>query len=121
MLEDLIALFHLVRPFVGALFCLAGAALCVIGTVGVLRFPDFYTRLHAASVTDTAGVSALLFGMALLAPNWLVVAKLGAIWVFVFLTSPTASHAIANAAHVAGLEPLIGRKRIAGDKPAGEA
>jgi len=98
------------RPILGGVFCVLGAVLTLIGTVGVLRFPDFYTRLHAASVTDTAGASFLLIGMAILAPNWLVLMKLAAIWVFLFLTSPTASHAIANAAHVAGLEPLIGRQ-----------
>ncbi|MEL6955629.1 MAG: monovalent cation/H(+) antiporter subunit G [Pseudomonadota bacterium] len=98
------------RPFLGGALCVIGAISTLIGTVGVLRFPDFYTRLHAASVTDTAGASFLLIGMAVLAPHWLVLAKLVAIWVFLFLTSPTASHAIANAAHVAGLEPLIGRQ-----------
>ena len=109
MINDVLEIFHQVRPWLGGAFCLLGAILAVIGTVGVLRFPDFYTRLHAASVTDTGGVTALLVGMALMAPSWLVLAKIGAIWVFVFLTSPTASHAIANAAHVAGLQPLIGR------------
>ena len=109
MLSDAIAVFDLVRPWLGGLFCLIGAILAVIGTVGVLRFPDFYTRLHAASVTDTAGATALLVGMALMAPGWIVVAKVAAIWVFLFLTGPTASHAIANAAYVAGLQPLIGR------------
>ncbi|MCI4645839.1 MAG: monovalent cation/H(+) antiporter subunit G [Hyphomonadaceae bacterium] len=109
MLTDAIEFFHLVRPWLGGAFCLLGAVLTVIGTAGVLRFPDFYTRLHAASITDTAGATALLIGMGLMAPGWVVVAKVAAIWVFLFLTSPTASHAIANAAHVAGLEPLIGR------------
>lgn len=109
MLSDAIEIFHLVRPWLGGAFCLVGAILAVIGTVGVLRFPDFYTRLHAASITDTAGATALLVGMALMAPGWVVVAKVAVIWVFLFLTGPTASHAIANAAHVAGLEPLIGR------------
>lgn len=109
MLSDLLEFIHLIRPWLGGAFCLLGAVLAGIGTVGVLRFPDFYTRLHAASITDTAGVTVLLIGMALMAPGWVVVAKIAAIWVFIFLTSPTASHAIANAAHVAGLEPLIGR------------
>ncbi len=110
-LAPLLYAFEVARPGIGGLLCLAGACLSVIGTVGVLRFPDFYTRLHAASVTDTSGATLLLVGMAFLAPTWLVVAKLAAIWLFLFLTGPTASHALANAAFKAGLQPLIGRDR----------
>lgn len=102
------AYWEIVRYPVGAALCLAGGLLCVIGTAGVLRFPDFYTRLHAASVTDTSGATLVLLGMALLAPEWIVVSKLVAIFVFMYLTSPAASHAVANAAHTAGLQPLIG-------------
>ena len=47
-------------------------------------------------------------GMLLLSPGWLISVKLIAVWLFVYLTSPTAGHAVANAAHIAGLEPLIG-------------
>ena len=97
------------RPALGSALLLIGAVLAVIGTVGVLRFPDFYTRLHAASVTDTAAATLALLGMALLAPSFAVVFKLAVVWLFLFLTGPTSSHAIANAAHVAGLQPLIGR------------
>ncbi len=93
----------------GGFLCLAGALLCLVGTVGVLRFPDIYTRLHAASITDTSGAALVLIGMMLLSPGWLVVSKLFAICVFLFLTSPTASHALANAAHTAGVQPIIGR------------
>lgn len=108
MLEAALDIWFSARPLIGGLLCFLGAVLTLTGTVGVLRFPDFYTRLHAASVTDTAGAAFLLIGMAVLAPHWLVLTKLAAIGLFLFLTSPTASHAIANAAHVAGLEPLIG-------------
>ena len=97
------------RPALGSALLLIGAVLAIIGTVCVLRFPDFYTRLHAASVTDTAAATLALLGMALLAPSFAVVFKLGVVWLFLFLTGPTSSHAIANAAHVAGLQPLLGR------------
>lgn len=109
MLAGLLDLFHMVRPTLGATLMLVGGLLTLVGTVGVLRFPDFYTRLHAASVTDTSGATLALLGMALLAPGPVVVFKLAIVWVFLFLTGPTSSHAVANAAHVAGLEPLIGR------------
>ncbi|MEM5517967.1 monovalent cation/H(+) antiporter subunit G [Henriciella sp. AS95] len=99
-----------IKPILGAFLCLVGAVLAIIGTVGVLRFPDFYTRLHAASIIDTGSATILIVGMALLAPTWLVVFKLAAIWLFLFLTGPTGSHALANAAHTAGLQPVIGRR-----------
>ena len=103
------AFWEIVRFPAGGFLCLVGALLCLVGTIGVLRFPDVYTRLHAASITDTSGATLVLIGMAFLAPHWLVVTKLGAIFVFLFLTSPTASHALANAAHTAGVQPIIGR------------
>ena len=108
-LANLHQFFELVRYPAGSALCLAGAILCVIGTIGVMRFPDFYTRMHAASITDTSGGTVILVGMALMAPDWAVVVKLGVIFWLMFLTSPTASHAVANAAHTAGLQPLIGR------------
>lgn len=98
-----------VKPMLGAFLCLAGGVLAIIGTVGVLRFPDLYTRLHAASVTDTGAFSLAILGMLLLSPDWLVAIKLLAVWTFLFITGPASSHALANAAHVAGLQPLIGR------------
>lgn len=109
ILVNLHQFFELVRYPAGSALCLAGAILCVIGTIGVMRFPDFYTRMHAASITDTSGAAVILFGMALMAPAWVVVVKLGVIFWLLFLTSPAASHAVANAAHTAGLQPLIGR------------
>lgn len=96
------------RFVLGGFICLAGALICVIGTIGVLRFPDFYTRLHAASITDTSGAGLVLLGMALMAPDWLVLVKLFCMLGFLMLTSVTGSHALANAAHTAGLQPKIG-------------
>ena len=100
--------WDMVRLPLGGAFCLFGALLCIAGTVGVLRFPDIYTRLHAASVTDTGGAGFLLLGMALMAPGWLVLVKVVCILVFLVLTSVTASHALANAAHSSGVQPKIG-------------
>ncbi|MEZ5947068.1 MAG: monovalent cation/H(+) antiporter subunit G [Hyphomonas sp.] len=116
LLNQLALVWETVRFPLGAFFCLAGALLCIVGTVGVLRFPDIYTRLHAASITDTSGAGLVLLGMALIAPGWLVVAKVIAIGLFLFLTSPTASHALANAAHTAGVQPIIGRVGQADDE-----
>ena len=86
----------------------AGALFVVIGAVGLVRLPDFYTRLHPAGVTDTLGVGLLLAGMALQAGWSLVAVKLGLIFLFLMLTSPTASHATARAALAADLAPWLG-------------
>ena len=106
---ELLDILNAIRAPLGSALLLTGAVLAVIGTIGVLRFPDLYTRLHAASVTDTAAVTLAVAGMVLLAPSLAVVIKLAVIWLFIFLTGPTSSHALANAAHTAGVEPLIGR------------
>lgn len=100
--------FEASRYMIGATLCLVGAFLAIVGTVGVLRFPDFYTRLHAASVTDTSAAMSMILGMALMSEHWMVLVKLVVIWLFLLLTGPTSSHAVANGAHTAGLEPLIG-------------
>ncbi len=97
-----------VRFPLGAFSCLLGGLLCIVSAIGVLRFPDFYTRVHAASVTDTASAGLILLGMALMAPSWIILVKLLCIFIFLFLTSPAAAHALVNAAHVAGLQPRIG-------------
>lgn len=84
---------------------LAGALLGVVGGVGIHRFPDFYTRLHAVGITDTLCAALFLFGLGLQAGLSLASFKLFLIFVFLFFTSPTASHALANAAQHGGLKP----------------
>lgn len=86
---------------------LAGAVFCVIGALGMIRMPDFYTRVHAASVTDTAGAGLLLFGMMLQAGFTLITVKLIIIGLLIFFTSPTATHALCKAALTRGLKPLL--------------
>ena len=84
---------------------LSGSFFAIIGAVGIYRFPDFWARLHAASISDSAGVILLLLGMALQAGLTLVTVKLLLIGVFLFITGPTTTHATANAALVSGLRP----------------
>lgn len=88
----------------------SGAAFCLIGALGLLRMPDFYTRMHAASVTDTLGAGLLLLGMMLQAGANLVAVKLAFIGILLFFTSPTATHALARAARVRGVQPLLREK-----------
>ena len=83
----------------------AGSFFVIIGAVGILRFPDFWSRLHAASVTESAGMILLLIGMALQTGWTLIAFKLGVIGIFMLITGPTSTHAVANAALVSGLPP----------------
>jgi multicomponent Na+:H+ antiporter subunit G len=85
----------------------AGGIFCMIGALGLLRMPDFYTRMHAASVIETLGAGLLLLGMMLQAGLTLVTVKLVFIGVLVFFVSPTATHALARAAHLRGVEPEL--------------
>ena len=81
----------------------AGSIFILVGSLGLVRLPDFYTRMHAAGVTDTLGAELLLLGMMLQAGLSLVTLKLVLISLFIFFTSPTSTHAVANAARVMGL------------------
>ena len=101
---------------IGAGLALAGGLLAVIGSIGVLRFPDLYTRLHAASITDTGAATLLLFGLALMAGVSQEALKLIIAWAFIMLTSPTATHALANAAWSSGHKPLFGAFSIMSGK-----
>ena len=87
------------------IFIVTGGAFSIIGAVGQLRFPDFWSRLHAASVSDSAGVILLIIGMILQSGPTLITFKLIAIGVFLFMTGATATHSVANAALVSGLKP----------------
>jgi multicomponent Na+:H+ antiporter subunit G len=75
-----------------------GILFLVLGAVGLIRFPDFYTRLHAAGKCDTLGSMLIVSGLALYDGFSLTSVKIIAIAVFIFLTSPTATHAILRAA-----------------------
>ncbi len=96
-----------------ALFLIGGAAV-VVGALGIVRFPDFYTRLHGAGVTDTAGAELMIFAMMLQAfspeygNSWAIFFKLLFIAVFLGFTSPVATHAIAHAAWMTGFRPMEG-------------
>lgn len=100
--------------WLAGLFLLLGGFFCVVGGIGLLRMPDFYTRMHAASVTETLGVGFLLLGLMLLAGWTLIAVKLLMIGVLIFFVSPTASHALAKAALLRGIKPLLFKS---GDAP----
>jgi len=96
----------------------AGGAFVLIGGIGVVRMPSFYTRMHAMSLTDTMGAVLVLFGIMLQAGFTLAALKLVAILLFLLFTGPTAANALASSALLSGLRPGTDGKIAATDKPA---
>ena len=94
-----------------------GGFFCCVGAVGLLRMPDFYTRMHAASVIDTLGAGLILIGLALQAGWTLVTVKLLMVGLLIFFASPTATHALARAAMARGLKPLLAQPENSSSKP----
>ena len=86
----------------------SGGAFCVVGGIGLLRMPDFYTRVHAASVTETLGVGLILAGLMFQSGFTLVTLKLAIIGLLVVFTSPVATNALTKAGMTRGIEPLLG-------------
>lgn len=91
-----------------------GGVFCVIGAVGLIRMPDFFTRMHAASVIETLGAGPILLGLMLQAGFTLNTLKLLVLGLLLFFASPTATHALARAAMARGLQP-----ELAPDPPSG--
>lgn len=87
-----------------------GGFMCFSGGVGIHRFPDFFSRMQAASITDTLGSALILIGLAI-QTDWqlTVLVKLALILLFILFTTPTASHALAKAALHGGLRPMLGK------------
>jgi len=86
-------------------FIVSGSIFVIVGAFGTVRFPDFWSRLHAASITDSAGMILLMTGMCIQSGFTLVTVKLIIIGIFLFITGPTSTHAVANAALVSGARP----------------
>jgi multicomponent Na+:H+ antiporter subunit G len=89
---------------VASWICLvAGSMFCLIGGIGMLRLPDFYTRGHAAGVTDTLGAGLILLGLMFQAGFALITVKLAMVLFFLYVTSPTSTHALFKSAYAGGL------------------
>ena len=86
---------------------LIGSGFILTGGIGALRLPDLYTRMHAASLTDSMATILILGGLMLQSGLTLATVKIFAILVFLMLTGPTASYALANAAFLSGLKPEL--------------
>jgi multicomponent Na+:H+ antiporter subunit G len=87
-----------------ALLIITGAFFFLAGTVGLIRFPDVYTRLHALTKADNVGLGLLVAGLALQAESWTEVGKLILIWLLVLLAGASVAYLIANAAIKNGIK-----------------
>lgn len=90
---------------VAAVMLVSGGLFGLVGGIGLLRFPDFYTRLHAAGITDTLCALLVLLGLVVSVGWGVLMLKLVIILLFLLFTSPTATHALARAAVADDLAP----------------
>jgi multicomponent Na+:H+ antiporter subunit G len=97
-----------VSTVLAIILVLGGTFFMLVGSIGLIRFPDFYTRAHASGKVDTLGILMFLSGLAVFQGVSLNAAKLALIIVFVLLTSPVATHALARSALLFGLRPRYG-------------
>jgi len=86
---------------------LLGSFFCIVGGLGLIRLPDFYSRMHGGGITDTLGAGLVLVGLMIQGGLSLVTVKLILILFFALMASPTATHAVAKAAFSSGLKPQI--------------
>jgi len=86
----------------------AGSLFAMTGGLGLLRLPDFFSRLHGGGITDTMGAGLILSGLMLQSGISQATFKLLLILLFLFITSPTSAHALAQSALAHGVRPLLG-------------
>ena len=97
--------------FLTALLLISGVFFLTAGTIGYLRLPDFFTRMHAIGKSDTLGALLSLLGVACLAGWSLLALKFTLIALFIFIANPTATHAISRAGLLSGLIPWTRKAR----------
>lgn len=107
----------MITNILGIASVIVGAFFLLTGGIGLIRFPDFYSRNHATGKSDTLGIMLVIFGLMLIEGFTLNSAKLLFALIFVFLTNPTGTHALANAALHSGLKPWFREDKRKEDGP----
>jgi len=100
---------------ISCLFLLAGAFFSMVGGIGIVRLPEFYSRMHSAGITDTLGAGFIIIGLVLQAGFSLVAFKLVVIWFFLTITSPSSCHALARSAMNRHLMPVLDQEPESGE------
>ena len=96
------------------LFIALGVIALLIGSLGLVRLPDLFSRTHAVGMMDTAGAGFIILGLIIHEGFTLVSVKLALVGIFLFFTSPIATHAVAQVAYRAGLKPVLEEDRTVG-------
>ncbi len=96
---------ELLANILGVLFVLGGALFMLVGSIGIVRFPDVYCRAHAATKVDTLGIMLFILGIAFFTGFNLISLKLLFVAAFVALTAPVAAHALSRRALIHGVKP----------------
>lgn len=100
--------FTEIAPVIAMLLISAGIFFILIGSIGILRLPDFFSRSHAVSKSDTLGIMCVIAGLMIVEGSSLNSLKLLLVILFVFLANPIGTHALARAAIVKGIRPVLG-------------
>jgi multicomponent Na+:H+ antiporter subunit G len=94
-----------IRTIITGILLALGCFFIMVASIGIVRFPDFYSRMHPAGKSDTLGQMLILLGLMVYEGLSLVSVKLFIIIVFIFIVNPTATHALAKAAYLSGVKP----------------
>jgi len=97
----------MIKQLIGNGAVVIGILFFISGTIGLLRFPDIYTRLHALTKADNVGLGFVVIGLAVQAPDLLAAARLVLIWFLVLLASTTSAHLVARTALRSGITPWV--------------
>ena len=111
---------EMVTGILSGLCIAAGIIALITGAIGLVRLPDLFSRTHAVGMMDTAGVGFIILGLIIHEGFTLISVKLALVGIFLFFTSPIATHAVAQVAYRAGLKPLVEDDRTT-PKPAPKA
>lgn len=95
-------------------FLIAGSIFSIIGGIGIVRLPEFYSRMHGSGITDTLGAGLIMIGLMFQSDSPLVAFKLVVILFFLVVTSPSSCHALAHSALAHGVKPILDTRRRAG-------
>lgn len=106
-----------IQSAISILFIIAGIFFMLVGSVGILRLPDFYSRTHAASKSDALGILFVIGGLIIHEGFTLTALKLILIVLFIALSNPVGTHALARTAMQKGLKPFLTEKPKTGEEP----
>lgn len=98
---------NLALDVISWIFLVSGSFFAIVGGIGIVRLPEFYSRLHGGGVTDTLGAGLILVGLCFQIGSGFILAKLLMILFFLMVSSPSSCHALANSALSQGVKPEL--------------